>query len=390
MADGGHYADSGCAQLTQRQLDKDVNMEAIQARMMQEIQAKLSAKEEEFWRRGQVEIKRLQQQQQEVTTHLAKMQEQQSEMALENKQLRGALVEVTSKFEKVLKQMTEVIRSLPKHSSQGKQPPSSPSFAPEARRQEDEGGHLEGAPSDTSGSLAMWHGARGARETEAGNSDLKATLCTPRRMTTQDFACSSSPAVLSIASALPSTHPKLQLQLAECIDQASPGKSTVTPSPPPRSKRMSMSSQATAESSDHCIVVQLTKGPGFTTLGIEVNQDEDTLRVERVDEYGLVGKFNSSQEGEGKILVGDSIVKVNGVGQDPDSMLQVIKEAEQLTLTIRTQANSPTRLRPEAQEFVPSEKEFHPPGERPALALLQDTSDSEFSKTEKVNRKLFR
>ncbi|CAK9032547.1 unnamed protein product [Durusdinium trenchii] len=277
------------------------NLEAVQSRIMGEIQAKLFANQEDFWRRGQVEIKRLQQQQNEVVDTLAKMQEQQAELAAEHQRVKGALVEVTSKFEQVVKQMREVIWALPPHAWQGRS--SSPC----------------------------------KQAADAADADGKVALCTPPRTSPQDQttwpAPGSSPAVLSLASALPSDFKRLNL--AEWIDQVSPGKSTETPSLPTRSKRMSLSSQETEEARQ--FQVEIVKETGFTTLGIEVNQEDGALLVDHIDEHGLVGNFNAKEDSARQILVGDSIVEVNGI-QDPEQMLKEIKVSQALLLVLlRTQ-----------------------------------------------------
>jgi len=362
----------------------------LEAKIMNEIQAKLLANQEEFWRRGQVEIKRMQQQQKEVADALIKMQDQQSELAVEHQRIKGALVEVTAKFEQVVKQMREVIWALPpqmwQQAQQGK-PSGSPRGAEEAGVAD-----LHKEPEADQGAT-FGQLPRPQKTCEPDSQEV--ALCTPPRTCAQDapgIATASSPAVLSLASALPSSvSPGFKmLNLAEWIpDQASTGKSTQTPSLPTRSKRMSLSSGADEHTFD-TFQVEIVKEMGFTTLGIEVNQEHGALRVEHIDEHGLVGKFNL-QESTRKIMEGDCIVEVNGVEQDPEKMLHEIKAAKALGLVlVRPQADSPlTKLRPEAQAFVPLEH-----GDR-ALCGGSPSRDADAaehsgsSDSMKVNRTLF-
>lgn len=352
---------------------------------MNEIQAKLLANQEEFWRRGQVEIKRMQQQQKEVADALIKMQEQQSELAVEHHRIKGALVEVTAKFEQVVKQMREVIWALPPQMWQQGKPSGSPHRAEEARAAD-----LHQEPTEADQGTTFGQLPRQQKICEPDSQEV--ALCTPPRTSAQDapgIATASSPAVLSLASALPSSvSPGFKmLNLAEWIpDQASTGKSTQTPSLPTRSKRMSLSSGA----DEHTFQVEIVKEMGFTTLGIEVNQEHGALRVEHIDEHGLVGKFNL-QESTRKIMEGDCIVEVNGVEQDPEKMLHEIKAAKALGLVLfRPQADSPlTKLRPEAQAFVPLEH-----GDRALCGGSPSrdpdaTAHSGSSESMKVNRTLF-
>eukprot|EP00933_Yihiella_yeosuensis_P016815 TRINITY_DN14226_c0_g2_i4.p1 TRINITY_DN14226_c0_g2~~TRINITY_DN14226_c0_g2_i4.p1 ORF type:complete len:229 (-),score=70.83 TRINITY_DN14226_c0_g2_i4:28-714(-) len=93
--------------------ERSVDMEALQAKIQGEIEAKLAQKEDSLWRRGQVEIKKLQQEQREVLQAVSTMQEQQAILVTENQLLRGHLAEVTGKFEEVVSKMRTVLRSLP-------------------------------------------------------------------------------------------------------------------------------------------------------------------------------------------------------------------------------------------------------------------------------------
>eukprot|EP00931_Biecheleriopsis_adriatica_P031684 TRINITY_DN18549_c0_g1_i1.p1 TRINITY_DN18549_c0_g1~~TRINITY_DN18549_c0_g1_i1.p1 ORF type:complete len:437 (-),score=121.12 TRINITY_DN18549_c0_g1_i1:154-1464(-) len=379
-----------------------LDLEALQGRIMTEIQNKLAKKEESLWRRGQVEIQRLQSEQRDVVATMSHMQEQQAVLVSQNQEMRRTLVEVTSKFEQVVKQMREVFRTLPaaqQAALEASVPETSAAFEAAA------------APGNTSaamhGSLTTWPsgstasgGKQSARESVltplATSIDSEKTFLTPPRGTavndpyaalcapvpalpTTWSSASTCPTPLSLASALPtstsmaatpSPSPATRLNLSEWLpDQGSfaagAGANQAMP-PLPTSQR--------AQPVKQMMSVELVKDPGFTTLGVEVKQEDGSLRVEVIDEHGLVGHFNSQQEASGKagrILVGDQIIEVNGVKHDPELMLQACKADQRLTMRIsRTsqaeetsdaapaelpQTSSPNlKLRPDAEVFVPS------------------------------------
>lgn len=84
------------------------------------------------------------------------------------------------------------------------------------------------------------------------------------------------------------------------------------------------------------VTIELMKEPGFTTLGMEVNQlDDSSLRIESIDEHGLVGWHNARQESElSQILVGDCIVEVNGVRSEAGLMLHECKVKQHLSIVL--------------------------------------------------------
>jgi len=160
---------------------------------------------------------------------------------------------------------------------------------------------------------------------------------------------SSPPAVLSLASALTSAPAVFassptaaaasptsnngglkQLQLAECLVEPAVAASPSTPMPAPGLEAV------TPMKPTPMVKVELRKEPGFTTLGMEVNEDRGTaIRVQSIDEHGLVGRYNRSQGTESTMLrVGDLIIEVNGVFGDPSGMLQECKNQQILLLTI--------------------------------------------------------
>lgn len=85
------------------------------------------------------------------------------------------------------------------------------------------------------------------------------------------------------------------------------------------------------------VSVEIVKDPGFVTLGIEVNQvDGASLCIESIDEQGLVGRYNARQDAHSAscVQVGDLVIEVNGIRQDPNLMLQECKERQRLCFTI--------------------------------------------------------
>jgi len=453
------------------------DLEALKQSIMAEIEGKLSMKEDHLWKRGQVEIKRLQQDNQLVKDRIGQIQERQANLLSENKQIRGALLEVTSRFELVVKEMREVLRALPQQQQQqhgarpsgsglsdgstaaplehlynatALQPSPTPSLAstsasealreelsPDASYEPAMKGSVEksgcqltpstGLPSQQSPPAKVQQSVAG--ELHAEIEDMpSATFCTPPRNdmaaaqdSSLDMGTTGSPAVLSLAKSLPPASTATpnsspgackRLQLAECLNggQASsppnPSSSTSLPAPPsPPDARQKEPTPSPARQFDF-VKVDIVKEPGFVTLGIEVNQvDGVSLCVEHIDEHGLVGRHNAQQDARSRsrVLVGDRLIEVNGIRQDPNLMLQECKARPRLSFTIardsaRTQAlhkasseadaedarpeeeapsrrpSSGGRLRPEASVFVPAsqvqEAQSAPPLVLPAVAVV--------------------
>lgn len=418
------------------------DLEAMQEKIMVQIQHKLSQKEESLWRRGQVEIKRLQTQQKDVTATLSMMQERQETLVKENQKMRGALMEVTTKFEQVVKQMREVLRALPQaQQAQIQQEQVRPSPSPseastaasgEAVREEQVANREEPTPASglqasvgwfAQGSqcgidtpISMWHGSRGMSAcgeesavppvlgASCSDSEAKYFSTPPRgaaaALPAEDFlaqalpipgswggAAAPSPAVLSLASAIPSSvappvtpspSPGLaqRLHLAEWLPEptASGKQEPLMPTPPLPTRQSEVSSVAPGAttgcpSSHHSVKIELNKEPGFTTLGIEVNHDDGSLKVEYIDEHGFVGHYNkavSAEEQANKVCVGDRMVEVNGIRDAPRRMLHECKVSQRLVVVLERKSeakevkpeaevlSSSTKLRPDAQVFVPS------------------------------------
>lgn len=452
------------------------DLEALKQGIMTEIEDKLSHKEEHLWKRGQVELKRLQQDQVQVKERIGQIQERQATLLSDNKQIRGALLEVTSRFELVVKEMREVLRALPQQQQQqhagrssgsvlvdgqdnashhGRQPSASPSVASTSTA---EGLHEELSP-DPSYELAMngsveknghhqptpstgysSHQSPMAKGQANVDVDLhaqmedmsNATFCTPPRNdmgaaqdSSLDGGIAGSPAVLSLAKSLPpaSTPPNSspgackRLQLADCLDgaQASstphPSSSTSMPAPPLLPDARQKEPTASPARQFDFVKVDIVKESGFVTLGIEVNQvDGVSLCVEHIDEHGLVGRHNAHQDAQSRnrVLVGDRLIEVNGIRQDPNLMLQECKARPRLSFIIardsgRTQplrkassdadaedarpeddapsqrppspvTSTAKKLRPEASVFVPAglvpEVQSAPPLVLPAVSVV--------------------
>lgn len=407
-------------------------VDALKKEIMVEIEAKLSQKDESLWRRGQVEIRRLQSEQQQINESIFNMQESQGQLVAENQKIRSALLEVTSKFEIVVKEMRLALRALPQNPRDSQDSPT-PSVAstsasdingvnsgkraveltPESRVGVEQAAAW---PADQQAAPvwptepACWPAvpvpwvlpeAPGAEALADGAGVVEvSTFCTPPRVgagaghapecTASTAAPGSSeapprgsPAVLSLASALPSSAPSAsglkRLQLAECLPGAAatpaatgspPGKtrSAESLSATPAALAVPQPQAPAAERAAGVRTVELVKEVGFVTLGVEVNTDGPFLTVESIDEHGLVGRHNMRQTSESlKVHVGDKIIETNGVSGDPNKMLLECKNRQRIVFGIATkeagEAPRPTpdeqaeelvsQLRPEAQVFVP-------------------------------------
>lgn len=130
---------------------------------------------------------------------------------------------------------------------------------------------------------------------------------------------------------------------------------------------------ASEEATAGRVVVNIEKEPELQELGLEVvEEDGGQLRIESIDGFGMVARHNSRQSSDAlRVLEGDVIVEVNGVGRSANDMLKQCKanvvvftlaregEASGPTEALASAAaaaaatKTPSKLRPEAQEFVP-------------------------------------
>lgn len=431
-----------------------LDIQALKQKIMREVESKLLEKDESLWRRGQAEIRKLQQEQDQLMTNVQRLREQQDMMTQESQKMQGALAQVTSKFELVVKEMREALRAMPQLQPQlSNHLTPSPSVASTSASDEIQGdeqachptpGSSMGTPFTGFGSVDRAHrptpqpnwnlqGSEGIGavfeqfDEEAPASGPQRRYRTPPRMPLQ------SPAVLSLASALPSVSlPPLtpgmspgfkRLHLADVLEgrigdaAAGPSVHSAVANRPTTPRAQGSQSPGAAEGSPsrghEVLTVVLNKEPGFVTLGIEVNQlESDCLRVESVDDHGLVGRHNSQQKSQdSQVLVSDRIIEVNGLRQDTVKMLSECKVKAQLTLTIerdatnsnplsgtpeaicrdeaepvtstedsakatRGSASSPkaTRLCPNARVFVPSARKEPSVGGPPGLESYTSTT----------------
>jgi len=337
-------------------------VDALKEEIMAEMEAKLSQKDESLWRRGQVEIRRLQSEQQQINDTISKLQESQAQLVVENQKIRSALLEVTSKFELVVKELRGALRALPQH---GRDTRDSPTPSVASTSASDVNGGTAGkravelTPESGAGveQVAAWSGEELAAPgwpadaacwpavplgwvlpeapsaeplaDGAGGAEVSA-FCTPKRAAagagnshTESTAAAlgsseapprGSPAVLSLASALhsaPAASGLKRLQLAECLPDAA-ATPAATGSPPGKTRPGGGLSATPAEpaapqppvqapATERAAgirMVELVKEPGFVTLGVEVNTEGPFLTVESIDEHGLVGRHNLRQTSE--------------------------------------------------------------------------------------------
>lgn len=437
-AAGGSY-DAGVVDAAVGLAQMSPEIGALKAQIIADIEERLAKKEESLWRRGQVEIKRLQQEQEQVKTAVEKLQANQVQLVSESQKLRGALVDVTAKFEVVVSEMREVLRALPQAVGRSQLSPV-PSLASTATS--DVGQTLSGGCDDNRGSKPTPGGFSGCNESGVGISSFSMEqdttmtspdplhLCTPKRIAVTECddslvsagppsgapsanpVATPSPAVLSLASALQSTPPQQspgtgckQLNLSECLEQHEvglPGGALAT-SQPSTPERCTDTDSGTVPY-EELVCIEIVKEPGFVTLGIEVNEEDACLMVEGIDLHGLVARHNANQDSDPhRLLVGDRIVEVNGVRQDPGQILIECKAKQHLSITVaryipggvatrsanhsrNDSANSPPsmrQLRPDAEVFVPSAQKdaaaasqsmVKPPGLGGVLEALEASS----------------
>merc|ERR1719162_2033865 len=348
--------------------DGVLDIQAIKKQIMREVESKLLEKDESLWRRGHNEIRKLQQEQDQLMNNVQRLREQQDMMTQESQKMQGALAQVTSKFELVVKEMREALRAMPQLQPQlTDHLTPSPSVASTSASDEIQGDEQTCHPTPASsmgtpfagfGSvdrthrptpLPNWH-LQGSESIGAffEQFDEEHVAAGPqRRYRTPPRMPSQSPAVLSLASALPSVSlPPLtpgmspgfkRLHLADVLEGRIGDASTASAVPlvpnnrPSTPRGQGIQSPAATSSSPtsgrEVLNVVLNKEPGFVTLGIEANElESDCLRVDSVDSHGLVGRHNSRQVSlDSQVLVCDRIIEVNGLRQDTTRMLSECK-----------------------------------------------------------------
>lgn len=96
--------------------------EQLQKEIMAGLEAVLATKSESLWKRGQAELKKLQQERDQVTSSLQELQDRQEILMVEHTAMRNALLDITSKLEFVVTEMREALRVLPRRMSSGYDP----------------------------------------------------------------------------------------------------------------------------------------------------------------------------------------------------------------------------------------------------------------------------
>lgn len=307
------------------------DLDALKQEIIAEVESKLA---ESLWRRGQCEIRKLQQEEEMLVSAVDRLQEQQEVMRKESREMQAALAQVTANFELVVHQMREAFRLMP-------QPP----------------------------------GAHAAKDTDCGR-------WTPQQSPTmsdcppglESLEATPPAAVLSLANALlpvntlPVAPPCTRLQLAEILSQQEDADRPSIHSSQPSTPRQSGKVET--------LRVMLIKDPGFTTLGMDVRRIQPGLLcVDGIDAHGLVGVHNVRQSTtQTRILEGDRIREINGVKEDTELMLAECKSKQQLMIVLERRVNSSrhekattlgrdestsvarqpaSQLRPDAEAFVP-------------------------------------
>lgn len=81
--------------------------------VMTHVEGVLSKCEESLWRRGQTELRKLQAERAQVTSHLSELQVRQDKLKLEHTSMRGALVDITEKLEFLATEMRDALMLAP-------------------------------------------------------------------------------------------------------------------------------------------------------------------------------------------------------------------------------------------------------------------------------------
>lgn len=395
--------------------------DAFKAHIMGEVEKTLALKEDFLWSRGQLEIERLQLEQQRMRQNIEAMQDRQAKHVSETHKIRGALFDVTAKFEVVLTEMREVLRAQRSHfqeKASARRLSPSPSAASTLASDEKEGlggDHLRsvelavGDSSDCSdvviigstecsldklperiagGNLAGVAVAERTSVPVISAIQNEMPCVTPLRVSSATESLESgsvpkpSPTVLiSLASVLHSESDASSqhslangqlLQLAQNMEQraatvatndvkaaaifsssgwghAVPGmaRSVSDVVPTYDGSQHSVAPLSYHHSDSHVFGIELVKELGCVTLGVEVNQiDGISLRIEGIDEHGLVARHNLRQQSDScRVHVDDCIVEVNGVRNDPRRMLHECKAKQRLSLLL-------SRGRPGGQSYA--------------------------------------
>eukprot|EP00927_Polykrikos_kofoidii_P050169 TRINITY_DN44094_c0_g1_i1.p1 TRINITY_DN44094_c0_g1~~TRINITY_DN44094_c0_g1_i1.p1 ORF type:complete len:562 (-),score=86.13 TRINITY_DN44094_c0_g1_i1:396-2081(-) len=394
--------------------------DAFKVHIMGEVERRLALKEDSLWNRGQLEIERLQLEQQRMRKSIEAMQDRQAKHVSETHKIRGALFDVTAKFEVVVTEMREVLRAqrlrgshFQEKASAGRLSPS-PSAASTLASDEKEGlggdqlrsvelvlgdssdcsdvivigsseCSLDKLPERIAGKLEDGAVAEGTSGPVISTAQKEIPCVTPPRASSAMERLASGVVSISLASVLHSelditcsgsvnrrmcetnsaassqhSLPNGQvLQLAQTLEQ---GAATVATNDVKAAALISSSRRGHAvpcmprlisdvvpacdgnsvaplshhHSDSQIFGIELVKEVGCSTLGVEVNQiDGISLRIEGIDEHGLIARHNLCQQNDScRVHVDDCIVGVNGVRNDPRRMLHECKAKQRLSLLI--------------------------------------------------------
>jgi len=351
-----------------------VVMDALCKQLVSDLSSTLVNKEETLWKRGQAELKKLQQEHQlqlsAVQGRLQEVESRQQALLNENAKMKEALMDVTSKFEFVVTEMREALRGMPRRQGAERPSPSPSVVSTAASDCRDDRASPSPSPGSTDTSAVLNSSERpsslrdhaedtGDAEQDAKEGDIPALqqLWTPPRGTGGDtsttvVSSSTGPSstagatVLSLATVLPDANvntPSKPLHLAEHLEQQTmPSTNSAGPGASPNN----LSNVATPGSSTtfgstwsalEFLHVELVKDLNVSTLGIEVHQADDaSLRIDDIDEDGLVGRYNEvhGANSASAVRTGDRIIEVNGISAEPSKMLEECKLRQRLIITL--------------------------------------------------------
>lgn len=395
-----------------------VVVDALCKQLVTDLSSTLVNKEEALWKRGQAELKKLQQEHQlqlsAVQGRLQEVESRQHALLNENAKMKEALMDVTSKFEFVVLEMREALRGMPRRPGVERSSPCPSVVSTAASDCRD----LGTSPGVTEASTALNSSERPLRdagespacdtEHDSKDADIPALqqLWTPPRGAGGEFsngigassnshtAATPGGTVLSLAAVLPDANtntPSKPLHLAEHLEQhgsilaehpltngvapgASPSISLSNIATPGSSTTFGNSAPSPFEYDPRLLnCIELVKELGSGSLGIEVHQADDaSLRIDDIEEDGLVGLYNArlGVNSMSRVLLGDRIIDVNGISGDPSKMLEECKLKQRLTITLARNSSPDSLLTsPQAMQDVMDGSGTVTPGPRPGSPL---------------------
>jgi hypothetical protein len=331
--------------------------EDVRQAVIADVDSKVAEKMKDLWSRGNVLMKQIEQEHQQKTsdllTGLTKCREKQESLSAEHETLRLTLAGMVHQFHLIGEAFGAPVVAAQQRVTHKAAPPTP--AAPICL-----GSSLPGnAPGSVDSTTASCGASSASGSAAGGLQDSPLEFCAgnlgaPQLPTLPDFpfqgATGPSPSVatpLSLAEALGTEATATPLSLSNSI----------SPSFEPQAKVFSFT---------------LRKADG-TDLGLNVShmEHDKVLRVEGVRAEGAVEAWNRQCEfgiPEKAVLPGDRIISVNGVVYDPAKMLEECRDRQLLKITIargegalpglpsntKAEAKTPTTLRADASEFVPT------------------------------------